>query len=166
MGAQVVFKDAASVEKALEAAVGRVAGAAVLPLPSGELKEHLREGKTLYRDAGEMRRELDEWMANYDQREEQKRQAARESAIDEDGFTKVVSGITRTEDGVTIRSAARPAPKTGAFAEPIRGSGDMVDVEKKVKNKEMPDFYRFQMREKKREEIVDHRKRKAADMEK
>ena len=30
---------------------------------------------------------------------------------------------------------------------------------------EMPDFYRFQLREKRREEIIDHRKRKAKDLE-
>lgn len=37
--------------------------------------------------------------------------------MDEDGFTKVVSGITRTPDGLTMRGAPRPAVRLGAFAE-------------------------------------------------
>merc|ERR1712187_141281 len=102
------------------AATGRIAGSPVLPLPVGELKEQLRASRAFYRDPVELKREIDEWMENYDAQEEKKR-LARESAVDDDGFTKVVSGITRTADGFSIRAARRPDLKTGAFAEPIKG---------------------------------------------
>merc|ERR1711879_173060 len=121
------------------------------------------------------RQEVDEWMADYDEKEEEKRRIARETAVDDDGFTKVVSGITRSADGIAIRAAKRPDLKTGAFSEPIKtvqassGSGATGDGSgggKKKRSREMPDFYRFQLREKKRQEIVDHRARKAEDAEK
>jgi len=168
--ARVIFKEDASVEKALQAATGRIA-ASVFPAPPSELREQLRAGREAYRDSGDLRREVDAWMANYDEREDEKRRAARESAVDDDGFTKVVSGITRTDDGLTIRAARRPDLKTGAFAEPIKSvhatSTDLgVGPKKKKKSRQQPDFYRFQLREKKREEILDHRKRKAEDTEK
>lgn len=169
--ARVVFSEAASLEKAIAAASGRIAGAAVLPLPPSELKERLRTGRSLYRDAAELKREVDAWMANYDQQEEEKKRLARESAVvDEDGFTKVVSGITRLVDddgkGYAIHSHKQPGLNTGAFAEPVAGVDLNATASKKKKSKEMPDFYRFQMREQKRQEIVDHRKRKAEDEEK
>merc|ERR1739844_627997 len=82
-------------------------------------------------------------------------------------------------DGFSIRAAKRPELKTGAFSEPIKGvqvstdgaDGALRDADgvnasgKKKKKREMPDFYRFQLREKKREELNDHRKRKAQDAE-
>ena len=118
-------------------------------------------------DPVQLRREIEEWMANYDEKQEEKKRLARESQVDEDGFTKVISGITRTPDGLTIRGAPRPAMKIGAFAEAMAGkaSETVSSSKKKKKTKEMPDFYRFQQREKRREEIIDHRKRNAKDMD-
>merc|ERR1712217_59797 len=97
------------------------------------------------------------------------KRAARQDLVDDDGFTKVRSGITRTDDGTAIRSAKRPSLKVGAFSEPIRGGQDpalTADDKKKKKKREQLDFYRFQLREKRREDIIDHRKRKAEDVEK
>jgi len=168
--ARVVFSEAESLEKALAAASGRIAGAAVLPLPPSELKERLRTCKTLYRDPVDLKREVDQWMATYDKKEEEKKKLARESAVvDEDGFTKVVSGITKSSDetgNFAIRSAARPAMRTGAFGEAtgVAAQADRSDKKKK-KSKEFLDFYRFQQRENKRQEIVDYRKRKMEDEE-
>merc|ERR1712187_198455 len=112
-----------------------------------------------------MGKEIDEWMVAYDTAEDEKKRAAKENLVDDDGFTKVVSGITRTDDGLAIRAAKRPALKTGAFAEPIHGVQDPVvtDLEEKKKRREQLDFYKFQLREKKREELIDHRKRKVED---
>lgn len=175
--AHIVFKEAASVEKALDAATGRIASSLVLPPPAGELRERLRGNRDAYRDPAELRREVDTFMAEYDEGQEEKRRAARETAVDEDGFTKVVSGITRTADGLAIRAAKRPDLKMGAFAEPIKnvqastgpGHENIVGVgegsRKKKKKREQPDFYRFQVREKKLQEVVDHRKRKVEDTE-
>lgn len=59
--------------------------------------------------------------------------------VDEDGFTKVISGITRTPDGLTIRGAPRPKIKTGAFAEALTtgsSSGATIGGKKKKKNKD------------------------------
>jgi ribosomal RNA-processing protein 7 len=175
--AHVVFKDAAAVEKALDAATGRIASSLVLPPPAGELRERLRGNLDAYRDPTELRREVDAFMTEYDEREGEKRRIARETAVDEDGFTKVVSGITRTADGLAIRAAKRPDLKTGAFAEPIKsvqastgpGCESIVGAgegpRKKKKKREQPDFYRFQVREKKLQEVVDHRKRRIEDTE-
>jgi len=166
--ARVIFAEAESLEKALAAASGRIAGAAVLPLPPSELKERLRTGRTLYRDAVELKQEVDRWMADFDKKEEEKKLLARESAlVDEDGFQKVVSGLTRTTDGFSIRAAKRPSLKTGAFSEStIAAQEANASGKRKKRSKEMPDFYRFQEREQKRQEIVDHRKRMAEDMDK
>merc|ERR1712190_710126 len=136
---------------------------------ASELKEQLKAGQTMYSEPVELRRAIDESMVNYDNAEAEKKRLARENAVDEDGFTKVVSGITRTEDGLAIKSAARPAKKTGAFAEPIMGAVAPAltgENKKKKKKREQLDFYRFQLREKRREELNDHRKRKAEDVEK
>ena len=45
------------------------------------------------------------------------------------------------------------------FAVPLSG------VRLPVPYQEMPDFYRFQIREQRREEIIDHRKRNAKDLD-
>lgn len=167
--ARVVFKEVASLDKALASAAGRVASQAVLPPPVSEFKEQLKASKAFYRDPVELRQEIDAWMANYDEQEEAKRRAARESAVDEDGFTKVVAGITRTADGLAIRAAKRPELQAGAFAEPVKAtqaSASVVGKKKSRGSREQPDFYRFQLREKRRQEIVDHRKRSADDMDK
>lgn len=177
--ARVIFKEAASVEKALEAATGRIAGTLVLPPPPAEFRERLKAGKEgHYREPAALRREVDAFMAAYDEREDEKRRIARETAVDDDGFTKVVSGLTRTADGMTIRAAKRPDLKTGAFSEPIKSvvattgpGGENIGTpgegpRKKKKQREQPDFYKFQVRQQKFEEIVDHRKRKAEDTEK
>merc|ERR1719265_729568 len=71
--ARVVFSEPASLEKALSAASGRIAGTAVLPLPPSELKERLKAGRTPYRDPVELKREVDAFMEKYDKEEDEKR---------------------------------------------------------------------------------------------
>lgn len=166
--ARIIFKDAASLEKAIGAATGKTFGTTILPPPVGQLKEQLQMGRDLYRDPVELRREVDEWMVNYDELEEEKKKRMRENTVDDDGFTKVVSGITRTSDGVVIRAAKRPSANTGAFAEPIKGAQDPAAREWSTKKRvyEHPDFYRFQLRENRRQELVGHRKQNEVDMEK
>lgn len=169
--ARIVFKAEDSVQKALDAANGRIAGAAVLPLPGSALKEQLKVHRTMYRDSAELREEIDTWMAGYDAREAERVRLSRESAtVDEDGFTKVVTGVTKSGDGFTIKSAKRSEIKSGAFHEPIKGARDFEiqgdKRKRKKKEKERPDFYRFQQREKRRDEIIGHRKRRAEDTEK
>lgn len=167
--AQVTFQAAESCEKALAAATGRIVGEAVLPLPPGELKTHMKLAKEgFYRDASTLREEIDTWMANYDAKMDEKRALARESGkVDEDGFVKIVKGITRTPDGIVMRSAARPPKNVGVFEEAVKGRRDPItqgDKRKKKKtDKEKTDFYRFQLRESRRAEILDHRKRQAED---
>lgn len=169
--ARVIFKEKASLEKALAAATGKLVTSAVLPLPGSLFKERLKHNKSIYRDPAEFRKEVDTWMAAYDARCAESAKKAREEAVDDDGFTKVVSGITRTEDGTTIRAAKRPGLSVGAFSEPVAGGAQEADAaqsksKKKGKNSVKLDFYRFQQRERKRDEVIDHRKRKAEDVEK
>lgn len=173
--ARVIFKDRKDLEKALGAANGKIVGSAVLSAPAGQLRECLKASHSVYRDPVELRTEIDTWMASHDAREEEKKRLARETQVDDDGFTKVVSGITRTTDGngdpMAIRAAKRPALKTGAFAEPLAGNQQEAALpagerKKMKKPREQLDFYRFQLREKKRAEVNDHRKRKVEDFEK
>merc|ERR1719469_1244214 len=60
--------------------------------------------------------------------------------------------------------------QSGAFHEPIKGARDPITQgdrrKRKKRAKEKPDFYRFQQREKRREDIMGHRKRAAEDTEK
>lgn len=171
--ARVVFKDASAMQKALDAATGRIAAHAVLPPPAPMLKEQLKQSREMYRDPIELRREIDAWMASYDERQQEKKRIAQETAVDEDGFTKVVSGITRTADGLTVRGARMNSVTTGAFAEAVYGSKESLTGDssagaqgkKKKKSKEMLDFYKFQQREQRRSELIDHRKRHSEDVE-
>lgn len=169
--ARVIFREAAPLKKALATANGRLANTTVLPLPVSALKEQLRMDRELYRDPVALRRETDEWMARYDQREAERAKAERESLVDDDGFTKVVSGITRAADGLTIRSAKRLRPNTGSFGETVSVTPEeqlqgSLKKKRADKKRERPDFYRFQLREKRRQEISDHRAQGAADEKK
>lgn len=164
--ARVVFKEAATLQKALAAATGRVKAEGVLPPPPSEFKAKVRSAKNFYPDPDELRKELDQWMLVYDQKEEEKQRAAQESQVDEDGFTKVISGVTRVGNMV-VHTAKKPPLKTGAYAEAIHGNQDKRKLQrKKKKEKEMPDFYAFQQREQRRGEVEEHRKRKAEAEEK
>jgi len=164
--ARVVFKEVHVLRKALDAATGLISAHTVLSPPSSILKERLRSRKALYPDPARLRQEIDDWMAQYDEREEEKKRLAKETQVDDDGFTKVVSGITRTPDGLTIRGARRPSLKTGAFGESTEQTAAPTGKKmKSKKSKEMPDFYRFQLREKRRDELIDHRKRNRKDLE-
>lgn len=93
-----------------------------------------------FQDPQKLRQEIDEWMANYDEKQEEKKRLARETQVDEDGFTKVISGITKTPDGLTIRGAARPKTNTGVFGEAIAASKtpapQVASGKKKKKNKD------------------------------
>eukprot|EP00439_Symbiodinium_sp_Y106_P060430 s262_g8.t3 len=143
--ARVVFKEVHVLRKALDAATGLISA---------------------HTDPARLRQEIDDWMAQYDEREEEKKRLAKETQVDDDGFTKVVSGITRTPDGLTIRGARRPSLKTGAFGESTEQTAAPTGKKmKSKKSKEMPDFYRFQLREKRRDELIDHRKRNRKDLE-
>lgn len=164
--ARAVFREPASLKKALAAATGRLVSGTALPLPKGGLKEQLRTGREAYRDPAELRRETDEWMAGYDQREAEKAKAEKENAVDDDGFTKVVSGITRTADGMTMRSAKRLRPETGTFGQSVNDESQLQGDGKKKKKRERLDFYRFQLREKRRQDVADHRKRALEDQKK
>jgi len=178
--ARIIFKESISLKKALAAATGHVAPS-VLPSLGSELKETLKDQRSLYKDPAALRKEVDTFMANWDQRKEQQARDARENAVDEDGFTKVVSGVNRSSDGLVIRAARKMSLPTGAFAEPINGGDAIKDPEaeaaerkgsgtrlrKRKKTKmEHPDFYRFQQREAKMKELAEYRKRKIEDKEK
>mmetsp|Transcript_20386 Transcript_20386/g.37092 ORF Transcript_20386/g.37092 Transcript_20386/m.37092 type:complete len:332 (+) Transcript_20386:41-1036(+) len=178
--ARIVFVATSSLEKALAAATGQIAGA-VLPSCGSKLKETLKSHRELYKDPATLRKEVDAWMANWDETQEQRAREARENAVDEDGFTKVISGVNRSADGLVIRAAKKPSLPTGAFAEPINGGDALKDPmedaaerrgtgtrlrRRKRTTRELPDFYRFQLREHKKQELIDHRKRKAVDAEK
>merc|ERR1711957_162974 len=153
--ARVVFQDKDCVEKVLAAATGGLSTIGVLPLPAGKIRQkkkaHADSRGLAYRDPAELRKEIDSWMSTYDAAQEEKIRKAKEEVVDEDGFTKVVTGITRIEDNdgnmVAMRAAKRPSVKTGAFNESVSttklegiGTTPYSGKKKKNKNKEKLDF--------------------------
>eukprot|EP00405_Crypthecodinium_cohnii_P022058 CAMPEP_0206480722 /NCGR_PEP_ID=MMETSP0324_2-20121206/37602_1 /ASSEMBLY_ACC=CAM_ASM_000836 /TAXON_ID=2866 /ORGANISM="Crypthecodinium cohnii, Strain Seligo" /LENGTH=288 /DNA_ID=CAMNT_0053957841 /DNA_START=26 /DNA_END=892 /DNA_ORIENTATION=+ len=169
--ARIVFSDAASVDAVLNSADGRISSSTQLGLPLSTLKAEVKAAKSFYRKPAELQQEIDEWMANFDAREEEKqRQLEQEALVDEDGFQKVVSRVTKS-DGFSIRSAPKPGLKVGAFSEPISGvkalsEGKKDRRTKKKKEREKVDFYKFQQREQRMQEVVQMRKDKKHDEEK
>lgn len=72
--------------------------------------------------------------------------------VDEDGFTLVVGNQNKT--------------KTGIMGQQKLGGGEVLDSKSKKNNKEKQDFYRFQLRQRKKDEMNDLLKKFKADQEK
>jgi hypothetical protein len=95
----------------------------------------------------ELQRQLDEWMEDYEA-EEERRKAAAMAAMEEDGWTVVQRHKGRKkntrESGVTVGAvAAAAATARAAKKRPV----------------EHTDFYRFQQREKRRNDLLELRER-------
>jgi hypothetical protein len=95
----------------------------------------------------ELQRQLDEWMEDYEAEEERRKMSAM-AAMEEDGWTVVQRHKGRkkntSESGVTVGAvAAAAATARAAKKRPV----------------EHTDFYRFQQREKRRNDLLDLRER-------
>ncbi|KAA8916184.1 hypothetical protein TRICI_001675 [Trichomonascus ciferrii] len=124
------------------------------PSPSGSqlyLQRHLEQ----YIDQDDLQARVDEDMIKFSEEEEQKQQELERMAskIDDDGFTMVVGPKTKDSDAIA------PPPKM-IQDEALRSS------KKRKKNKEKTDFYRFQLREQKKNEMNNLLRRFQQDKEK
>ncbi|OQS01609.1 hypothetical protein ACHHYP_00586 [Achlya hypogyna] len=137
--AHVVFKDKSSLTKLLKLAT----------LPAGddeneddeEANDVVEIAKAKYRAARPglqaLKEEADEFMAAFDAEEEAERKEREElkNRIDDDGFQTVVNTKRKRQEA------------------------ELLPFRKKQKNKELQDFYRFQLREKKRGQLKSLRER-------
>jgi ribosomal RNA-processing protein 7 len=115
------------------------------------LQRHLGQ----YIDQDDLQDRVDEDMERFSQAEEQKQQELEQMAnkVDDDGFTMVVGSKTKDRDAIA------PPPKM-TQDEALRAS------KKHKKNKEKTDFYRFQLREQKKNEMNNLLRRFQQDKEK
>lgn len=123
---------------------------ASLPTSGGSfqgLKAWVNAHKAQKPGNAELQRQLDQWMEDYEA-EEERRKAAAMAAMEEDGWTVVQRHKGRkkntSESGVTVGAvAAAAAAARAAKKRPV----------------EHADFYRFQQREKRRNDLLELRER-------
>lgn len=155
----LVYDQEAACSKALSAA----AGGAVLELtpaePSGAtgLKGWLQGHKAAFPGTQVLQHQLDEWMEEFDAREARKLAAVADAAAD-DGWTVVKRHKGRQTnsdgDGISMGGiSSAVAVAAGKKAE--EGSRQLL-----------PHFYRFQRREKRRDELLELREQFEADKKK
>merc|ERR1712224_566351 len=69
--AKIIFKDEKAATDTLAAANGRLLGSTVLPLARDGLRNLMQAEKDLYKDPEALQQEVDNFMAVYEEREEQ-----------------------------------------------------------------------------------------------
>ncbi|CAG8480956.1 4874_t:CDS:2 [Scutellospora calospora] len=157
--AHIVFKDSGGLKNALHMTQKkRIWNVKDHDIPPLGLKRWLQEYQKLRMDPNKLSAQINEYMQNFEEAEQEKIKAleARRNQPDEDGFILVTGTGKRninTDGTITV---------TAAKAEVVKNL--------KPKNKGLVDFYRFQMREAKREKLIELRKkfeddkRKIADL--
>lgn len=107
---------------------------------SSGYQKYLEQGLDMFPDPQDLIDEVNNFMKAYNEAEERERMSrkSKEGYVDEDGFT-LVTGDSRGGSKASI--AARAAETQERLKK---------ELEKRNKKREMPDFYRFQIREKKK----------------
>lgn len=146
--AYVVFKMTKSLEKSLKLSkVQIVANDAVnSDLCTGIDKWNKQYMETLI-DEKTLQAEVDEYMHAFEEREQEEREEARKTEVDEDGWTVVKRG--KTGGGFQQKESILKALED--------------KIEKGKEKKEFNNFYAFQIRESKQKHIVSLRKKFAQD---
>ncbi|GAX84464.1 hypothetical protein CEUSTIGMA_g11884.t1 [Chlamydomonas eustigma] len=158
----IVFQEpATAIKKALGAAASRSIVEWSLPQEMEEpvgVKAWVQRHKALRPGNAILQKQLDEWIDNFEA-EEEKKEKQRRTNMAEDGWTVVVrnKGRARTTeaDGMTIKSGG----VASAAAEEAKAK-----AAKQAESRE--DFYRFQQRDKRRNELMDLRKQFDLDRKK
>lgn len=103
-------------------------------------QKYIEYGYKMFPDAQELMTEVNNFMAAYNEAEERERMSrkSKQGYVDEDGFI-LVTGDSKGGSKASI--AARAAETQEKLKK---------ELEKRNKKREMPDFYRFQIREKKK----------------
>lgn len=148
----VLFEDAAGARALLQnAGIGQVVEY-LLPEPEGAygLKGWVQEHKAQRPGNEVLQQQLDAWMLSFEESEKRKLEA-QQSAMDEEGWTVVVKskGRKKTREA---EGGGKAAVATGGLS-----AAAAAQAGKDSKLKKHEDFYRFQQREKRRNELVDLR---------
>ncbi|CAJ0647567.1 19335_t:CDS:2 [Entrophospora sp. SA101] len=123
-------------------------------VPKLGLSKWIQEYYSLYTDPKDLQAKIDDFMLNFEKTEQKKRKELEErlNKPDEDGFitvTRVGKRSVNTDGKISV-TAIKPE--------------DVKNL--KPKNKELDDFYRFQLRETKRNKLVELRKKFEEDKQK
>ncbi|CAB4409298.1 unnamed protein product [Rhizophagus irregularis] len=154
--AHIVFQNSEGLKKALEMTQKKRIWTIkdVVEIPSLGLSRWLQDYRLHRPGQIKLQEEVDEYMRKFEEAELERHKAleAKLNQPDEDGFIMVtrVGRRSANTDGTITVTAAKP--------EEIKNL--------KPKNKELTDFYRFQMRETKRNKLIDLRKKFEEDKEK
>lgn len=138
--AQIELVDKTSCNRFLSKAKGRNAIEWPMPEENGSAY-YITMNRERYLDQDELANKVDQYMEKFAKAEEKKLEEVRRLAqmVDDDGFTMVVGPKRRSAGGIA-------APKVGV---------EVQQKKKKKKTKEKTDFYRFQLRERKKNEMND-----------
>ncbi|CAN6604363.1 ribosomal RNA-processing protein 7 [Trichomonascus vanleenenianus] len=152
--AQIVMVDKSSCNRLLSKAKNHTTGndAIVWPKPEANGSAYyLALNRNKYLDQEGLQEQVDAYMEEFERQEEEKQREVlmMSEQVDEEGFTTVVYSKRKSKEGM---------------AAPVKASD--VQPEKKKKKKEKEDFYRFQLREKKKSEMNNLLKRFQSDKEK
>ncbi|RGB31141.1 ribosomal RNA-processing protein 7-domain-containing protein [Rhizophagus diaphanus] len=154
--AHIVFQNSEGLKKALKMTQKKRIWTIkdVVEIPSLGLSRWLQDYRLHRPGQIKLQEEVDEYMRKFEEAELERHKAleAKLNQPDEDGFIMVtrVGRRSANTDGTITVTAAKP--------EEIKNL--------KPKNKELTDFYRFQMRETKRNKLIDLRKKFEEDKEK
>ncbi|KAK9831949.1 hypothetical protein WJX81_001994 [Elliptochloris bilobata] len=149
----VVFAKVAARDKALKAAAKGRSLELELPLPDKPygLKAWVEAHKALFPGNAVLRQQLDEWTEAHEAEEERRKAAAAEAA-NCDGWTVVTrkAGRRKTTDGsgIAVGSVAPAVARAQADAR---------------KDQKLADFYRFQQRDRRRNDLSELRQKFAED---
>mmetsp|Transcript_8263 Transcript_8263/g.10737 ORF Transcript_8263/g.10737 Transcript_8263/m.10737 type:complete len:272 (+) Transcript_8263:117-932(+) len=166
--AHIVFSEKASLKKALrsqefdyadvEEAL-QDAGAPPVGL-QGMIKQYKRSRPPLE----DLEESANKFMQEFEQKEEEDRleRERRMNEVDDDGFTLV----TYKKSGGPTNINKRGRPDQGAEGGPLAKRGTGRGRSRNKKKVELKNFYRFQMREAKRDQLVELRKRFEEDKKK
>lgn len=153
--ASVVFDSSAGLQNALRCAQdGNVIEYDLCkPSESSGLKRLVQQYKAERPGKSHLQQQLDNWTANWEEEQQQKAKL-KESAMAEEGWTLVTRGKGRakskTENGITAASGGIALPSAQAAA-------------KRKAPASLANFYRFQKREQRRNELVELRQKFDAD---
>ncbi|KAF8072922.1 Rrp7a [Scenedesmus sp. PABB004] len=150
--AALVFESPEGVASALSHARGGQVVECALPLPDGPLglKAWVAEHKAARPGNAELQKQLDDWMEAHEA-EAAAREAARQQAMAEDGWTVVV----RSKGRKRARDVGGVSTVSGGVAAAAAAAARAAAETKQSKQAE--NFYRFQTRDKRRNELMELR---------
>eukprot|EP00743_Colponemidia_sp_Colp-15_P008403 GILK01009130.1.p1 GENE.GILK01009130.1~~GILK01009130.1.p1 ORF type:complete len:282 (-),score=59.91 GILK01009130.1:197-1012(-) len=151
--AHIVYQNAKSAKKALTSLILQNYVPTLTLLPQDGVKNWLLAYYKARPGTAQLQSKVDQFMQDFESQERKAKmeEEAKKNLRDEDGFITV--GKAGASDGTVFFQAAAPEHV-------------VTNKKKKKKTKELTDFYRFQQREAKREELADLRRKFEQDKSK